>query len=265
MTRLATATGSAPAEVRLTRAPRGTEVAVTEGEVQVGAGAAGQKLGAGRAIDVPPDAGARAAELLDFPASVAPGVDARFQWKKGLELRLAWKKVPNAVGYRVQVARSLSFETVSRTLEADGTELRFRPEDDGLFAWRVASRDSAGRYGEYGFARRFHCDRSLSRDLLVGPADRETVTAARAGATVEFSWQSAADAKSYRLLVASSPKLRARPAVDRVTKEQQLEVKGLRPGTWYWGVYAGEGAKAKPIFQKPRTLIVRRAGKSGSR
>lgn len=265
MTRLATAKGSDPAEVRLTRATKGTEVAVTGGEVEVGAGAASQRVGAGRAIDLPPGAGARPAELLDFPASVAPGVDARFQWKKGLELRLAWKKVPNAVGYRVQVARSLSFEIVSSTLEADGTQVSFQPEEDGMYAWRVASRDAAGRYGEYGFARRFHCDRSPSRDLLVGPADREGVTATGATATVAFSWQSAADAKAYRLLVAPSPKLRARPFVDRVTKEQRLEVKGLAPGTWYWGVYAGEGARAKPIFQKPRTFVVQRAGKTGAR
>ena len=265
-TRLATAKGSVPAEFRLTRAPKGTEVAVTGGEVDVGIGAGGQKLGAGRAIDLPPDARARPAALLDFPASLAPGVDARFPWKKGLEVRLAWKKVPNATGYRVQVARALSFETVSRTLEADGTEVSFRPEADGMYTWRVASRDAGGRYGEYGFARRLYCERSSAPlDLLVGPADREVVTASGAAATVAFTWQSAADAPSYRLVLAGTPALRGRTAVTRTTKDQRVELKGIAPGTYYWGVYAGEGDAAKPIFQKPRSLVVRRAGKTGAR
>ena len=209
-TRLATAKGSAPAEVRLTRAPAGTEVAVTEGEVEVGSGSSGRRLGAGRAIDLPPSAGRPVVDLLDFPASVAPGVDARFQWRKGLGIRLAWKKVARAAGYRVQTSRTLSFETVSGTFETKGTEISFAPEADGLYAWRVASRDDAGRYGEYGFARRLYCDRSRSRDLLVGPADREAVTYTGPGTTVTFTWQSAADAKAYRLVVATSPKLQSR-------------------------------------------------------
>jgi hypothetical protein len=261
-TRLATAKGSAPAAIRLTRAPTGTEVAVTEGEVEVGSGPGGQRVSAGRAIDLPPAAGRAVVELLDFPASVAPGVDARFQWRKGLEVRLAWKKVAGAAGYRVQVSRSLSFETVSRTLETDGTAIAFAPEAEGLYAWRVASRDGTGRYGEYGFARRLYCDRSSSLDLLVGPADRETVRYAGPDASIAFTWQSAADAKAYRLLVATSPRLRTRPVVNRVTKEQRLEVKELAPGAYYWGVFAGEGPKAKPIFQKPRSLVVAPAAKA---
>ena len=261
-TRLATAKGSAPAEVRLTRAPAGTEVAVTEGEVEVGSGKSGRRLGVGRAIDLPPSAGRPVVDLLDFPASVAPGVDARFQWRKGLEVRLSWKKVARAAGYRVQTSRTLSFETVSGTFETKGTEISFAPEADGLYAWRVASRDDAGRYGEYGFARRLYCDRSRSRDLLVGPADREAVTYTGPGTTVTFTWQSAADARAYRLVVAASPRLRPRSVVSRVTKEQRLDVKGLAPGAYYWGVFVGDGPAAKPIFQKPRSLLIQRAAKA---
>jgi hypothetical protein len=264
-TRLATAKGSTPATIRLTRAPTGTEVAVTGGEVEVGSGQGGQKVSAGRAIDLPPAAGRPVVELLEFPASIAPGVDARFKWRKGLEVRLAWKKVASAAGYRVQVSRSLSFETVSRTLETDGTAIAFAPEAEGLYAWRVASRDGAGRFGEYGFARRLYCDRSSSLDLLVGPADRETVKYAGPDSPIAFTWQSAADAKAYRLLVATSPRLRARPVVNRVTKEQRVEVKDLAPGSYYWGVFAGEGPTAKPIFQKPRSLVITPAAKASGR
>jgi hypothetical protein len=264
-TRLATAKGSPPAEVRLTRAPAGTEVAVTEGEVEVGSGKGGRKVGAGRAIDLPPAAGKPVVTLLDFPASVAPGVDARFKWRKGLKVRLSWKAVASAAGYRVQVSRALSFETVSGTFETSGTEISFAPEAEGLYAWRVASRDDAGRYGEYGFARRLYCDRSRSRDLLVGPADREALTYTGPAAAVTFTWQSAADARSYRLVVATSSRLRRRPVVSRVTKEQRLEVKGLAPGTYYWGVFVGDGPSASPIFQSPRSLVITRPARAASR
>ncbi|MGB8932124.1 MAG: hypothetical protein WCC48_12850 [Anaeromyxobacteraceae bacterium] len=260
--RFATAKGSEPAAFRLTRAAGGTEVAITEGEVDVGAGDGGQKLRAGRAIDLPARGGARVVELPDFPASVEPGIDARFRWRKGLEIRLAWKKVSAAAGYRVQVSRSLSFETVDDTFEVDASELPFKPKGEGMFAWRVASRDDAGRLGEYGFARRVYCDREASRDLLVGPADRETVRYTDARPTVAFTWQSAANARSYTLVVATSPKLRARAIVNRVTVEQRAEVKGLAPGSYYWGVFAGEGQSAKPIFQSPRSLVVQRVAKA---
>lgn len=260
-TRLSTAKGGEPAAFRLTRAAGGTEVAITEGTVDVGGGGGGQTLSAGRAIDLPGGGAGRVVELLDFPASVDPGVDARFRWRKGLEIRLAWKKVAKASGYRVQVSRSLSFEAVSNTFEVEGTEISFAPPEQGMFAWRVASRDAAGRYGEYGFARRVYCEREPSRDLLVGPADRETVTYSDERPTVTFTWQSAANAKSYRLVVATSPDLLSRAVVNRVTEEQRLEVKDLAPGTYSWGVFVGDGASPAPIFQKPRSLVIQRVAK----
>lgn len=53
--------------------------------------------------------------------------------------------------------------------------------------------------------------------------------------------------------------------MSRVTKEQRLDVKGLAPGAYYWGVFVGDGPAARPIFQKPRTLVIAPAGKATSK
>jgi hypothetical protein len=67
---------------------------------------------------------------------------------------LSWKAVPGAVGYRVQVARDLSFLELLRSEDVTDTGYAFRPGEAGTYAWRVAARDAAGRMGEYGFVRR---------------------------------------------------------------------------------------------------------------
>jgi hypothetical protein len=261
--KIAPSAGERPVALRLTRGERGTEVAVTTGEVRV-LGAKGEStLRSGQAADLAAAGTGEVAELLEFPASVEPGVDARFRFDPGLAIRLAWKPVDGASGYRVQVARDLSFQTVVRVVDVEALETTFTPPAEGAYAWRVASRDAAGRHGEYGFARRIYCEHEKPQDLLVGPTDGAVVRLSPSTPPVSFTWQSAASAPRYRLVVARGPDLLAQPLLTRETTGQRLEVGGLTPGEYYWGVYADDGTTPAPIFVKARRLAVQKAAKPG--
>src|SRR5204863_27464 len=112
------------------------------------------------------------AELIEFPVSAEPSIDARFLYKAGVIIRLGWKPVDGAAGYKVQIAHDLSFQSLASTAEVEGTAFAFTPPVAGMFAWRVAAKDAQGRFGEFGFARRIFCEAEQPKDLLVGPEDK---------------------------------------------------------------------------------------------
>jgi len=257
----AAAPGEKPVTVRLTRGVRGTEVAVTSGQVRVVGTGGATTLRSGQAADVKADGTGDVVELLGFPASVEPGIDARFRWEPQLAIRIAWRAVEGATGYRVQIARDLAFQSVEQAFEADGTQTTFVPRAEGLYAWRVASRDAAGRLGEYGFARRIYLEKEQPRDLLVGPADGHTVKFAEQLPPVEFTWQSSANATAYRLVIARGPDLLAQKVMELETSGQRLEVVALEAGTYYWGVYVKDPRGPQPIFVRPRQLVMQKVAK----
>jgi hypothetical protein len=260
-TRIAARPGEKQVSFRLTRGKAGTEVAVTKGQARV-VGKGGEKvLRSGQAVEVAAAGMGEVTELLDFPASVEPGIDARFLWKKDLSIRLAWKPVEGATGYRVQIARDLAFQGLEQSQDVAGTEASFEPRGEGTYAWRVASRDAGGRYGEYGFARRIYCEKEPPRDLLVGPIDGAVVKYADAPPPIPFTWQSAGDATSYRLVVVRGRDIGAEPEVSRSTPEQRLEIEGLPAGEYVWGVYVDDRRTPEPIFVRPRLLLVQKVAK----
>ncbi len=257
----AAAPGEKPVTVRITRGTRGTEVAVTSGQVRV-VGAGGEKtLRSGQAADVKTEGAADVIELLEFPASVEPGIDARFRFEPQMAIRISWHAVAGAAGYRVQIARDLAFQAVEQAFEAEGTQTTFVPRGEGVYAWRVASRDPAGRLGEYGFARRIYLEKEQPKDLLVGPADGHVVKFAEQLPPVEFTWQSSANASAYRLVIARGPDLLQDKLMELETSGQKLEVLALESGTYYWGVYVKDPRGPQPIFVKPRQVILQKVAK----
>jgi hypothetical protein len=253
----AAAAGEKPVSVRLTRGARGTEVAVTSGEVRVGEAT----LRAGQAADAKAEGPAEVVELLEFPASVEPGIDARFRWEPQLAIRLSWRPVAGAAGYRVQIARDLAFQSVEQAFDADGTQTTLVPRGEGVYAWRVASRDASGRLGEYGFARRIYLEKEQPKDLLVGPSDGRVIAFAERLPPIEFTWQSSADAAAYRLVIARGPDLLAQKLMELETSGQRLEVVALEAGTYYWGVYVKDLKAPQPIFVKARQLVLQKVAK----
>ncbi len=255
--RLAAAPGEKPVAVRLTRGARGTEVAVTSGEVRVGE----TKLRSGQAADVKAEGPADVVELLGFPASLEPGIDARFRWEPQLAVRMSWRPVAGAAGYRVQIAHDLAFQSVEQALDIDGTQTTLVPRAEGVYAWRVASRDASGRLGEYGFARRIYLEKEQPKDLLVGPSDGHVINFAEQLPAIEFTWQSSANAAAYRLVIARGPDLLAQKLMELETSGQKLEVVALEAGTYYWGVYVKDLKAPQPIFVKARQLVLQKVAK----
>lgn len=153
--------GDDATDFRLERRNGKTEVTVLTGQVQVAVQGAVRSLSAGHYAEV----GAaglegEAEELIPFPSSLGPGVDARFGRSKALEVELSWTQVAGASGYRLQVARDLSFQQLAVDEDLTSAQFQFMPAEVGTYAWRVASRDHDGRVGEFGFARRLYIEGS---------------------------------------------------------------------------------------------------------
>jgi len=258
--RLAAKAGDRGATVRLSRKGTGTEIAVLQGSAGVRGTRGEATLAAGQVALASVGALSEAAELIDFPQSREPGIDARFLYAHGTSVRLAWAEVSGAVGYRVQVASDLSFQRLEAIRDVEGIEIAFAPGAPGLHVWRVASRDAHGRLGEYGFARRFHCEEATPRDLLVGPADGAALKTADAVAQVTFSWETAGAARGYRLVVARGPDLLGERVAGLVVQGQRAGVE-LAPGDYWWGVYIDDGAEPRPLFMRPRRLSIRKVAR----
>jgi hypothetical protein len=142
-----------------------------------------------------------------------------------------------------------------------GTSVTFEPPEQGVYAWHVASRDGSGRFGEFGFARRFYLEKEKPRELLIGPLDGATFSFIDAAPRITFSWQPAGDAMSYRVVVATSPDLLRTAKVNLKTSGQRADVGTLPPGEYDWGAYV-EGKVLQPIFLKPRHLTIRKGDKA---
>ncbi len=260
-TRLVAKEGQKPVRFRLTGGEKATELAVFEGEAKLESGGEVKEVKAGQSAQLAAGAPPQVVELIDFPASSEPGIDARFLFRSELSIRLAWKPVAEASGYRVQVARDLSFQSLSVNAELDATEYTFKPQLQGLYAWRVAARDAQGRYGEFGFVRRIFCEKEQPQDLLIGPADGSTVTYAQKPPSLVFTWQSAENAQLYRLVVGVGQDLLRSSVLSKVSGEQRVTVERLTAGEYYWGAFV-EGSSPEPIFLKPRRLILKKVGAS---
>lgn len=255
-TRLAAAPGEQQAAFRLSRGAKGTELAVTQGAASLGSGKDAKALKRGQAVEMAGGAVSAPIELIDFPASAEPGVDARFHYKPGIQVRMTWKPVPEAAGYRIQVGHDLAFQAIDASKELTATEFTFAPKAPGMNSWRVAARDRNGRYGEYGFARRFYTEKEPPRELLIGPEDGATLRFTDEAPPVTFSWESAGAATAYRLVVARGPDLLNQKIVSATSEGQRVQLEGLDPGTLYWGVYVDDDKAPEPIFVKPRRLVL---------
>ena len=260
-TRIAAKPGEQRTGFRLSQGSKGTEVAVTQGAAQLLTGAGAQDLKRGQAVETAGGAVTATIELIDFPPSLEPGVDARFHFKPGMTIKLAWRAVPEARGYRLQLGHDLAFQAVDVSKELTATEFTYSPKEPGMHTWRVAAKDAEGRYGEYGFVRRFYTEKEPPRDLLIGPEDGTTLKFADEAPPITFSWESAGAASSYRLVVARGPDLLNQKIVAMTSEGQRVQLEGLDPGSLYWGVYVDDDRTPEPIFVKPRRLVLEKVEK----
>ncbi|HUB09829.1 MAG TPA: hypothetical protein VMB50_22695 [Myxococcales bacterium] len=247
----------APLQYRVAARGQAVDVAVLRGEASLVVGGIQRVLHEGHLSQVLGGQSSEPVALIEFPESIEPGIDARFQFRPDMAIRIQWTKVPGASGYRLEVAHDLSFRDVELSLDSDSTELTFTPSKPGFYAWRVASRDAEHRLGEYGFARRIFCEAEVPKDLLLAPADGAVIPTSEPTVSVDFSWQSSAEATRYRLVVSRAPDLLARPLFDLPVTDQRYRLDHVPPGSYEWGVYL-DGAPPRPLFLQPRRFTVKR-------
>lgn len=234
------------------------EIAATKGDISVKTKGGERTVPAGKATNVANHATTDVVSLLEFPRSIAPGIDARFMFVTGQSIQLSWQAVKLAHGYQVQVARDTEFHQLVVNVDAAATTIPFTPTVPGLYAWRVAARDASERLGEYGFARRMYVELETPRDLLLSPAEGAKVGFSDSYPKIEFSWQPLGDVPQYKLVINNSAMPNGEPVVTLTTTAQKLEVGSLREGTYRWGVYAIRDGREEPIFLTARELTVRR-------
>ncbi len=254
--------GAGKTAFRVSASDAGVSVAVTRGKATLRSGDSTVAVNAGSAAVLGQEGPIAPVELPDFPASVSPGIDARVLFEEGVTTtKLVWAPVNGAVGYRIQLARDLSFTIQSRIIDLTLTSFSLRPESKGLYVWRVATKGANGVVGEYGFARRIFFEADEPKELLLGPEDATTVSYAGALPTIAFTWLAAAQNPSYRLMVSKGADPQAEPVVNVVTTSQRAEVATLPAGEYRWGVYV-DGRVLKPLFLKPRRLTVKAVPKA---
>lgn len=154
--RLVPAAAAPDVRFRLTATASGTEIAVTSGSASLVGRGGEVALSAGKAVELAREGLGSEVALIDFPESLQPTVDARVEIAPGVSVPFTWRRVRGATGYRVQIARDLSFREVVIAREVTDPAASFELASGGLYAWRVAARDGDGHYGEYGFARRLY-------------------------------------------------------------------------------------------------------------
>lgn len=246
---------------RITRGAKGSEIAVTEGSAKLHTSSGERALSSGKAATIATGGAIEEFSLIDFPTSVEPGIDARFKFKPGMAVSLVWRSVEGASGYRVQIAEDLSFHSLISDTPIAGTEYTLSPGKEGIYAWRVATKDAQGHYGEFGFARRVFCDREQPKDLLLAPRDGAVIAFSAAKGAVQFSWDAAADAHAYRVVIGRGPNLLETEVLSVESPTQEVEVQDLAPGDYYWGAFI-VGPEARPIFLQPRRLSLRKTTKA---
>jgi hypothetical protein len=246
--------GEAASEVRLTpSANQGLEIAVTKGKVSVITDAGEQAVERGEASDLRGKKTGEIVKLLGYPASVSPGVDARFLFVKEKATALAWGNVKDAAKYRVQVARDTDFRELVLNVETDKAGAAFVADRVGTYAWHAAAVDADGRVGEFGFARRIFFEEVAPHDLLLAPHDGVKIGFADKPPRVGFAWQSAGDIKNYKLVI-----WRGNERLTTIPATRQTAETTLGEGIYRWGVYAVRGTEEAPIFMAPRAIVIRK-------
>lgn len=254
------ARGGTAVTVRLrARQGRPSELAVIRGEGELRSGGQKVALKANQLVEL---AGGRVSQTFALPAYpelLAPGVDQRMKGDAPLVLR--WAGAEGAARYRVQLSQFVAFDENLVDTVTDATETRLEPLQPQTYVWRVSGINDRGNEGEFGFARRFIVEAGAAPadrpegEALLEPADNAVIEIVKEPRPVVFRWSGGAS--RYFLVVAKRRDL-TRPHIEvrRRVNGTTVKLGGIAPGVHYWGVYALEAGKPRPLFQKPRRFVV---------
>lgn len=262
-TTVVTARGDKPTSLRLkARADGSLEVAVLDGQARIRTGSKGLDLDKNELVELAQGKVGERQRLLPFPALVAPAVDASLH--EGKALSLQWTPVVGAQSYWVQLSASLVFDQKLVNKLVSTTKLEVQNLPAGKYVWRIASVDKEGHQSEFGFARRFFVGATAGlvptapkrrTSAMLTPSSGQVFEVYKTAKTVRFRWRAKRGVR-YRLVVAPNAALRGDDVVTREVGATSAQLSVLKPGTFYWGVYALKGGRATALFRRPWRYVV---------
>ena len=128
-----------------------TTVDVKRGQLKVKSGGTETRVGAGESVRA--QKGKPIHRVLAAPAATAPADNATLN---ATDVELAWKKVPGAAHYIVELSASPEFSG-ARTQSVDTNKAMVHVET-GTWYWRVVALDGNGAAGKRAAARRLTID-----------------------------------------------------------------------------------------------------------
>lgn len=253
--------GTAPVEYRLSRRKDGTEVAVRTGEAALEVRGERHLLKSGQVTEIADEAPAKVQELIRPPSGLVPSNGAHLAFQKELAVALAWSVPMSAIGFRVQISRETGFRELAWKTEAASASANWQPSEAGAYYWRAAARDPEGRWSDYSAPSLVYLDAPVLEDRLVSPEDAAVFEHSGAAVAIDFEWEEQPDVDGYRLVIGRRADLSKDLVIDREQAGVQLTLLELPPGEYYWGVYS-QGSEPKPLFSKPRRLVVKKVAKA---
>ena len=200
---------------------------------------------------------------VDYRAGL-PGVPVILTPAKGAVLtdntpQFTWKTAANAAQYEIAVAGSVTFADVV-VFSASGTDFTVAPEDalaDGVYYWRMRSRNASSEWSAWSAYRNFTLDTTPTESPeLAGPEDGATVTG-----TPTYTWNTVAGATYYQFryddeenftnVLYTSAELKA-----TLTPTQSFKPPCQAPGTYYWQVQSRDANGNWSGWGEPFSVIV---------
>ena len=152
------------------------------------------------------------------PTLLQPAPGAR---QRQPAVTLQWATSPQALGYRLQVARQADFSAPEIDQELAAVTAATVVLAPGSYHWRLAGRPAPGERGPFGAARQF------SVQPLPDAPQADAPQAGRQG--VVWRWQAVAQAQRYQVQVAHEASF-ADPLLDRAVDGLQVLLPLTEPG-----------------------------------
>ncbi len=228
---------------------------VLRGDVDVGnaAGRVSLKAGFGTLT--------RAGQAPEKPRKLLPAPRLVLKpLQRGRSLVVAWRAVPRASGYQVQLALDSEFTHIVRDQQVAAGQLRlaFDGLDDAEYRLRLVAIDAVGLRGRNALAR-VELDAHPWAPELVAPADGATF---QPGA-VRLQWRgSDAVSRRFRVQIVRGPAPPAAfssPLFDQVVDDTTLQPPAdWPPGEYRWRVAAIDASGDEGVFSPSRRFVIRK-------
>ncbi len=198
-----------------------------------------------------------------------PGLDPVREFYRRMPLRIEWRGVPQAAGYRVQLRSASAADVILLDRISEGPRLEVRELDDGDYILRVRALDSyrlEGRDAE----RPFTLDAHPLPPPVVAPSAGQRFLLGRD--EVVLRWEESPGAAGYQLQLARGEDF-SHPLIQRagLTGTSYLLAEPLSAGRYYWRIASrdahGERGPFSRVFhfelahppEPPREIRIRKS------